>query len=1176
MEFRVFSSASPRRLRWFSAALALLCSVATIIAVRKSSRAPLDSVSKNAVKPHLNTQSSHDALQSVATNGISPSSLSVAVSGAYARLPLAFEPNHGQSQPSVVYFTRAQGYAAFFTPDETIFILGHSSKIMAKPGNDGLRGSSKSTPSPGILRMRILGSNSAAAFTAADELPGKSNYLYGRDARNWRTGIANYRRISRKDIYPGIDLIYHGTQRRLEYDFVVSPGVDTQVIRLQMDGATTMHVNADGELVAALSGGEVRFHKPIAYQNSVSGRQLVAASYVLDAGEVGFHLGNFDKGRALVIDPILEYSTYIGGSNIDGANAIAVAADKTAFITGGTFSSDFPVAHPLQPNHNGPDDFSRDAFVSKISADGSALLYSTYLGGIKDDVANGIAVDTFGNAYVTGTTHSADFPVTAGSFNGLCGGDGKCGTSFNTGGLIVSNAFVSKLNPAGTALVYSAFIGEYENVKGQAIAVDANQVAYVTGQTEPNGVPTVTITPPNAPPPPFPITATAAQPTIGGATDAFLAKISVTGSTIAYSTYIGGSNEDIGYGIAVDANANAYVTGLTYSTDYPTTATALQKVSGLAGDAFFAKVNTLASGPASLVYSTFLGGEGLDQGNAVAVDGNGAAYVAGITLSSTMGFSHPGGFQPTFNGQGDAFVAKLDPSGSGATLVYFTYLGGSLADAANGVAVDSLGNTYVTGSTVSSDFPTTAAVFQRIFGGGNADSFVAKLNPTGDTLIYSTYLGGSDTETGNGIAVDSSGSAYVAGQTCSLDFPVANPEQSSSGGNCDAFVSKISVLQGIILSPSGLVFPSLTVGATSQPLSVTLTNGDNAQTISVPPTISGANPSDFHLVGNTCGASLAPGIQCTFSITFTPGATGIRKAQLTITDSAPGSPHIVNLTGSTSGVQLSASTLDFGNQPLGVPTSPQSIQVTNTGTAALTISSVTASGDFKETDNCTPAPLQPNANCSISVTFTARAAGLSTGSLAINDNLPGSPQVVSLTGTGMQPDFSISASPAAASVAAGNPASFGLTLTSISSFSQAISLSCSGLPNGATCSVSPQSVTPTSSAPATASVSITTAARTMIPPLWRPHSAPPLGFVSLLLVWMVVLTILWLLHMQKRPSFAAAFAVLLFVALGLAACNGGTPSSGSTSGTPAGTYQIIVTASIGSVTHNTTLSLQVK
>ncbi len=943
--------------------------------------------------------------------------------GAYGNLPLGFEANQGQTDSRVRFLSRGGGYSLFLTRDEAVLALkrGQTPKLGRKANGPQPAVESRDLAAPAVLRMRLVGSNATAGMVGMDELPGKSNYFIGKDPANWRTNVPNYRKVAEQEVYPGINLIYYGTQRQLEYDFVVAPGADPRAIRLAFQGTDHLRIDSQGNLIAGVTGGEVSFERPIAYQEAPNGsRQPVVVRYLIRGRRnVSFEVGTRDPGRALIIDPILAYSTYLGGSSIDGANAIAVAPDGSAFIAGGTFSSDFPTEHPLQPNAGGPHDFPQDAIVAKISPDGSSLLYSTYLGGENTDIAYGIAVDSLGEAYVAGTTDSPHFPVTPNAFNTLCGGDGRCGASWNPQGFIVWNGFVTKLNVEGSALIYSGFLGYYENVACHAIAVDGAENAYVTGEVGPNIEETVPLIPPETPPPLFPILGgfettlgNNGAPFGGNGTDAFIAKIDASGSEILYSTYLGGSDEDVGYGVAVDGSANAYVTGVTYSQDLPTTGSALKSAYAGAGDAFLTKVNTNAKGAASLLYSTYLGGSGLDQGNGVAVDASGNAYVAGVTTSkaSTLGFTIPSGaYQPNCKldslsvCEGDAFVAKFSLSGA-PSLVYFTYLGGSLADSAAGVAVDASDNIYLTGSTTSTDFPVSGAVFQTTYGGGNADAFVTELNSAGSELVYSTYLGGSNTESGNGIAVDmgNPASAYVAGQTCSVDFPLANPLQVSPGGNCDAFISKVSFLEGIALNPSGLLFPTQSLGTTSPPQTVTLTNGDNSQTISSI-SVTGPAAGDFAET-STCPVStstLTAGAQCTITVTFAPTAAGIRKASVTIVDSAPGSPHVINLTGSTSTVGLSASNLAFGNQQVGVASSPQALTVTNGGTTALTISTVNVSGAYSQTNDCTTAPLQPTTNCVVNVTFNPTAPGPSVGALTLLDNAPGSPQVVLLTGAGV-------------------------------------------------------------------------------------------------------------------------------------------------------------------------------
>lgn len=1110
------------------------------------SAAPNAPDAKVAAASHVSQSTPAPALRATATE-------THAIARNYAQLPLAFERLAPSPNSPAQFLARGNGYALFLANQEAVLELrGHDNRAS-------------------IVRMQLAGANASATFAAADTLPGTSNYFIGNDSTKWRSSVPQFRRVYENNVYQGINLVYYGTQGQLEYDFDVAPGADPSAIQLAFQGASRLHVDTLGQLIVNSSGGEIRLRQPVAYQEIAGTKKPVAVHYVLKNGKnVSFQVAAYDAHSPLVIDPILIYSTYVGGTNIDTASGIAVAPDKTAFIAGSTFSADYPTTNNIQFNRGGGPDFPQDAFVTKLSADGSAIVYSTYLGGKNEDTATGIAVDNFGNAYVTGATISPDFPVGPFSINTLCGGDGKCGSSWNTLGLLVTNGFITKLNAAGTAILYSGFIGEYENVSGQGVAVDSNFNAYVTGSVTANGVPTVTIVPPATPPPPFPITGSAFEPAFGGGNfNAYVMKIDATGSTILYSSYLGGVIEDIGYGIAVDGNANAYVTGLTYSPNFPTVA-ALQPANAGAGDAFVAKVNTNGRGAGSLIFSTFLGGAGLDQGNGIALDSAGNAYVAGVTNSAAFGFT-PAGVQPTYKGQGDAFVAKLTTTGA---LTYFTYLGGTKADAATGIAVDSLGNAYVTGSTVSTDFPTSGSVFQSAYGGGNADSFVAKLDPAGATLLYSSFLGGSNTELATGIAVDTDGSAYVTGQTCSQDFPLSNPVQLVPGGNCDAYVSKISILGGFDLNPGGLVFGAQSLNTTSQPQVVTLTNGDNPQTITSI-AITGANAADFADTA-TCGAPLAVGAKCTFTVTFTPSGNGIRKAQIVITDSAPGSPHIISLTGNTSDVSLSTSTLNFGFQNVGVQSSPQAVTVTNSGSTPLTIGFISASGDFAETDNCTKVPLPASTNCVIQVTFTPSAAIASIGAITISDSGAGSPQEILLTGTGvLQPPFQVSSLSGTPSVPAGKSATYGISVTSASGFSQPVALSCSA-PATLTCSISPAVVTPTTSQSVVAALTVGSALRTSAPPSFGLKFDPPAflrPFGGTALLWMLAALLALTAASVRRRPLTATFGFAVVLLLASVACGGG--AAGVPAGTPAGTYQVTVTGTSGSVNQSIPVTLHV-
>ena len=473
---------------------------------------------------------------------------------------------------------------------------------------------------------------------------------------------------------------------------------------------------------------------------------------------VGFRVATYDPSRPLIIDPVLAYSTYLGGSDTDRGNSIAVDSAGSAYVTGDTASIDFPTtAGAAQTTSAG-----FDAFISKLNATGTALVYSTYLGGSDSDHSFSIAVDGTGSAYVTGETRSPDFPTTAGAVQ----------TTLVAG----VDAFVTRLNATGSVLDYSTYL--LSGGSGLGIAVDGAGAAYVTGATEARY---------------FPTTPGALQPThAGGFHDAFVTKLNATGTVRLYSTYLGGGSgaQDIGGDIAVDSAGSAYVTGRTDSTDFPITPGAAQTTLSDRDDAFVSKLN--ATGTA-LVYSTYLGGSDYEDGVGIAVDAAGSAYVTAATQSTdfptTSGVvqaSHAGGRR-------DAVVTKLNATGT--ALVYSTYLGGSGDDLVVGLAVDGAGAAFVSGTTESTDFPTTSAAPQTTYAGGISDTFVTKLNATGSSLVYSTYLGGSSLDFSGGLAVDGAGTAYVTGQTFSTDFPTtAGAAQATHAGGLDAFVTKIASL----------------------------------------------------------------------------------------------------------------------------------------------------------------------------------------------------------------------------------------------------------------------------------------------------------------------------------------------------------------------------------------------
>lgn len=655
--------------------------------------------------------------------------------GAYGQVPVFFFENGGQlAAQDILYMAKGPELTGYFGPNQVLLTMGPSS-----------------------YRVSFPGANPQPAIEASQPLGGHINFLLG-NASQWKTNLAIYGSLAYRDIFPGIDLVYSASGKGLKSDFIVAPGADPSVIRLRYDGAGNAHLGnarleAGGELVLEGAAGELRENAPVIYQELAGERVHVEGSFrLLPDGTVGFRVGAFDPTLPLVIDPVLSYSTYIGGSGMDTVNAIAVDGSGNAYLAGWTLSTDLPIINPVRAQNGG----GVDAFVAKLGPGGNTLIYCTYLGGRGDDRAFGIAVDPAGNAYVTGWTASSAFPTVAPAQATMAGG---------------KDAFVAKLNPAGNALIYSTYLGGAATDSGNGIAVDAAGNAYVAGGTYSLNFPT----------------AGAFQSTNRGQQNAFVAKFNPSGSLL-YSTYLGGNGNDSAAAIAINASGNAFITGGTTSTTFPTAAP-LQAASGGNQDAFVAKLNPSGNG---LVYSTYLGGSGgmagsPETGSGIAVDASGAAYVTGATSSTNFPVT-AGALQPTHMGGGDAFVSKLNPAGS--ALVYSTYLGGSSVDYATGIAVNFAGNAYITGYTASYDFLSLRAV--QSGNAGPYDAFLTKLNAAGTGLVWSTYLGGSASDAAYAVAVDSLSNAYVAGLAQSGDFPLRNPFQDFNGGAYGGFVSKVS------------------------------------------------------------------------------------------------------------------------------------------------------------------------------------------------------------------------------------------------------------------------------------------------------------------------------------------------------------------------------------------------
>ena len=557
-------------------------------------------------------------------------------------------------------------------------------------------------------------------------MPGTVSYFIGKDQKNWHTNIKTYRRVKYEGVYPGIDQIFYGNGEQLEYDFIVSAGANPGTIRLQISGQNELSIDGAGDLVLlSQSSHKIRLHKPFAYQEEGEFKREIVAHYLMKRNhQIGLEIGPYDRSKELIIDPAVSYSTYLGGTGNDAGFGVAVDSNGNSYVTGSTDSPSFSSVQ------------GSNAFVAKFNASGTQRTYLAIVGGGGDDTGFSAAIDASGNAYLTGITNSVDFPVA-----------NPIQSNFGGGSL---DAFVAKLNPSGSALIYSTYLGGSGTDKGFGIAVESGGSAYITGSTD------------------------SSEFSNRGGPDAFVTKINSTGTQREYFATLGGAGDDTGFDIAVGVDGSATIVGTTNSSDFTTT-NALQPNFGGSQDAFVAKLNSIGSAP---IYSTYFGGSGTDSGFGVALDGAGNAYVTGSTDSPE--FTNLGGT--------DVFVAKLSSSGNERT--YLVSFGGNANDAGLGIAVDNGGNAYVTGATASNNFTTVNALQPNP--GGSQDAFVAKLNQSGSALIYSTYLGGSGNDFGSSIAVDNNGNAYVTGSTTSSNFPTSAALQSAIGGNGDAFLTKIT------------------------------------------------------------------------------------------------------------------------------------------------------------------------------------------------------------------------------------------------------------------------------------------------------------------------------------------------------------------------------------------------
>ncbi len=1029
---------------------------------------------------------------------------------AYRRLPLIFEPNQGQSDPEVKFLAHGSGYGLFLTADKAVLTLRHSN------------GARRSLPQSSVVRMTLEGASANAAVNGTDQLPGKSNYLIGNDPAKWHTDIPQFARVRYSAVYPGIDLVYYGKQGQLEYDFEAAPGSDSRQVVLRFQGADKLSIDAAGDLVLAVGDGHLRLEAPRVYQRFGEEERRVDGRFELRGQDrVGFALGTYDQRRTLIIDPVLTYSTYLGGSGdeactvilgvatgVSGCPAVAVDTALNAYIAGSTMSTNFPPAGtPFQAGLEG----TANVFVAKFNSTANTLLFSTYLGGNTVDTTAGLAVDAGSNVIVAGNTTSSNFPTKG------------TNAAFQTSPLSTHNhAFVSKLDPTGHTLIYSTYLSGNGVDTATGVALDLGGNAYLTGTTTSTEIDTG-----------FPSTLGAfsdSQYPVGhrplGTSSFFLTKVnpSLSGvSSVPYSTYFGGgtpsNGETLGGGVAVDVNSNVYITGGTNFSDLPV----LNAFQGtLAGglDVFVAELNPAAVTGTQLLYSTYLGGTGDDIAYGIAVDSALNTYVTGSTTSTNFPAAGTGVFQPANGGQIDAFLAKLGALGTNGINVgtvplnYFTYLGGSEDDVGLGVVVDNSGQAVggsqgarIVGWTASPNFPATNNPVQAGFG-GDFDAFVARIDTTATTSNapghYATFLGGNNADFGTGIAVDLQGASYVAGETKSANFLTQAPPQNASfqpslNGGSDAFLSKLGPVLDLQISAVG---SPTTVG-----------------------------------VGN----------EVTF--TYTIENAGDFTSGITFSDTLP-----------TSGATFVSATTSNSSNACGQP---------NGGIVLCNIGALNSGGTGETGGTATVTViLTPIAN-TIPLTSTIELSN--TGSVSI----AGSTFTRGASATVFVNDFTLNMAPSTATVPAGVPAQYTATLIPTGLFTGTISVSCSaGLPTAATCTETTPSFQNLNGGVSTDLI-INTVARvtttTQLSPrgvLFYAMGLPMFG-LAILGVGMGRVS-------RTRRVMMSLLLGGFFTLLALQTGCGSSATATNTTGTPAGTYVVTVNAVSESASRTQTVTLVVQ